>query len=246
MVKPVRPIAALVFVVAISAAAATARQLQTKPSLGQIVRSSSATLGGIAVPGGGTLLSGDIMSTPAGGSALLQFAGGNQVELDENTIVTFTGTPDHVLATIDHGAVTVRMPSAAGVAVETLRCRIDSAGQAGSSYLVSAPAGSTAASIKALHGPVAVNETGKPGSHTVAEGETWTCPPVSAAQAREEEGPGAGEQAGQAPAPSVSKHSNTGLLVLLIGGGVAGGIAAALAGGGKGGGGGGPASPSVP
>ncbi len=228
--------------------AARGGQLQTKPALGQVIRSSSATIGGTAVPSGGTIISGDIMSTVAGGAALVEFSAGNQIELGENSIVTFRGTPDHVLASVDHGSITVRATVPGAVVVETLQCRMSSTGQASVSYSISAPPGSTTVSVKALQGAINIGEIGTQQTHAVGEGETWTCPSAVTAQTREEGAPGAGEQAGQAPAPapSVSKHSNTGLLVLLIGGGVAGGIAAAVAGGGKGGGGGGPASPSAP
>lgn len=223
--------------------AARSGQLQTKPSLGQIVRSSSATLGGTAVPGGGTIVSGDIMSTAAGGAALVEFSDGNQIDLGENTIVTFSGTPGHVVATLDHGNVAVRALNAGVVVVQTVRCNIASTGQGSASYQIMAPPGSTSIQVSGVQGEVSVAETGGQG-HVVHAGETWSCPAVLAGQAREEGAPSAGEQAGQAGAPTVTAHGHTGLLVLLLGGGAAAGIGAALAGG-KGGGGG-PASPSVP
>jgi hypothetical protein len=232
-------------ILALPVFAASGGQLQTKPALGQVVRSSSAMIGGVAVPSGGTIVAGDILSTPTGGGALVEFSAGNQVELGEGSIVTFSGTPDHVLATIDHGSVTVHAATGA-VVVETLLCRMASSGGPAVSYSVSAPPGSTTADVKSLQGSIDVTEMGTSQTHAVGQGGTWTCPAAAAVQTREAGAPGAGEQAGQAPAPTVSKHSNTGLLALLIGGGVAGGIAAAAAGGGKGGAGGGPASPSAP
>lgn len=224
--------------------AARSGQLQTKPSLGQIVRASAATLGGTAVPAGGTIVSGDIMSTAGGGAALVEFSGGNQIELGENTIVTFSGAPGHVVAMVDHGNLTVRAPVAGGVVVETLRCRIASTGQGSASYQVTASPGSPSASVHGLQGRVSVGELGAAQGHALQAGEVWSCPAPAAGQAREEGAPSAGEQAGQAGAPAVTAHSKTGLLVLLLGGGAAAGIGAALAGG-KGGGGG-PASPSAP
>lgn len=246
MLKRICQCAAALLIVTVQLFGARAGQLETKPSLGQIVRSSSATLGGTAVPAGGTVVSGDIMSTAAGGSALVEFSGGDQVELGENTIVTFSGTPTHVVATVDHGNVTVRAPVAGGVVLETLRCRISPAGQGSASYQVTAPPGSTSISVRGIQGSVSVGELGAAQGHALQAGKVWSCPAVAAGQAREEGAPSAGEQAGQAGAPAVSSHSNTGLLVLLLGGGAAAGIGAALAAGGKGGGGGGPASPSAP
>jgi len=246
MLRQICQSSAALLVAALQLFAARNGQLQTKPALGQIVRSSSAMLGGTAVPSGGTIVSGDIMSTPAGGGALVGFSGGNQVELGENTIVTFGGTPDHVIATLDHGEITVRAPIAGGVAVQTVQCNIVSAAQGSASYQIMAPPGSTSIQVSGVQGEVSVAETGAAQGHVVHAGETWSCPAVSAGQAREEGAPSAGEQAGQAGAPTVTSHSNTGLLVLLLGGGAAAGIGAALAAGGKGGGGSGPASPSAP
>jgi len=221
-------------------------QLQKAPALGEIVRSSSATLGGIAAPAGGTAVSGDVMSTAKGGGALVQFSAGSQIELGENSSVTLSGTPDHVLAKVDRGTVTVQTPGPEAVVVETAQCRVDAAGQGSVSYSATlGPEGGV--SITARHGILAATEISDGQSHALAEGETWTCPSAAAsAQTREEGRPVGGEAAGQAPAPKPQAHSNTGLLVVLIGGGVAAGIGAALAGGGKGGGGGGPASPSAP
>ncbi|HEV2424586.1 MAG TPA: hypothetical protein VGZ29_07150 [Terriglobia bacterium] len=246
MLRRIHLSAAALLIATFQLPAAHAGQLQTKPPLGQIVRSSSATLGGTAIPAGGTIVSGDIMSIAAGGGALVEFPGGNQIDLGENTIVTFSGTPDHVVATVDHGNVTVRAPAAGGVVVETVRCRIASTGQGGASYQVTAPPGSTSISVHGLQGAVSVGELGAAQAHALKAGEDWSCPAVAAGRAREEGAPSAGEQAGQAGAPAVSSHSNTGLIVLLLGGGAAVGIGAALAAGGKGGGGGGPASPSAP
>jgi len=243
--QPGRTIVALLMA-AMPAFAVNGRQLQTKPALGQVVRASSATIGGTAVPSGGTIVAGDILSTATGGGALVEFSAGNQVELGENSLVTFSGTPDHVLLTVDHGRITVHAAASGAVVAETLLCRVASPDGTGGSYSVAASPGSTTVEIKSLQGSLDVTEMGTLQTHTVGQGRTWTCLTAAAAQARESGAPGAGEQAGPAPAPTVSKHSNTGLLVLLIGGGVAAGIAAAAAGGGKGGGGGGPASPSAP
>ncbi len=229
-----------------AAFAARGGQLQTKPALGQIVRSSGAMLGGTAVPSGGTIVSGDIMSTGPGGAALVEFSAGNHVELAQNTIVTFSGTPEHVLATLDHGSIIVHAAAQGAIVVEALLCRVASTASAAVSYSVTGPPGSTSVDVQSLAGAVDVSEMGTGQSHTVGQGQTSTCPSAAATQAREGGAPGPGEQAGPAPAPTVSSHSKTPILVLLIGGGVAGGIAAALAGGGKGGGGGPPASPSSP
>lgn len=245
MLKQLCKISLAVFATCIGAAASHNAQIQKPQALGQVVRSSAASLGGVVVPSGGTLVAGDVMSTAKGGGALVRFAADSQIDVLEDTTVTFSGTPDHVLAKVEHGAVVGGASGADAIVIETPQCRVQSAGQGSTSYSVSVASGGVA-TITAAHGTVAVTEISSAQRHVVGENETWTCPnPAAAGQPREESKPGAGEQAGQAPAPAPS-HSNTGLLVLLIGGGAAAGIGAAVAAGGKGGSSGGPASPSAP
>jgi hypothetical protein len=222
---------------------------QTPPVIGQIVQASGTTNDGVAALGGGTVLAGDTLATAQGGAALVRTPGGGQVEVSENTIVGFSGSPGQVVAKIAQGTIVVQGPNPEFLVVETAQCRIRPAEQASATLAVSVSSGGNA-TITARTGSISVTGIASGQARTLAQGETFVCPnaPAPPAQGREESAPAPGEQAGQAP-PSQApapKHSNTALLLLLLGGGAAAGIGAAVAAGGHGGSSGGPASPSAP
>jgi FecR protein len=216
-----------------------------KPALGQVVRSSLASLGGIPVPSGGTVVSGDTLTTAKGGGALVKFSATSQIEVSEDTNVTLAGTPSHLLVTLTQGAVEASVQSPDDLEVETTQCRVQPAGSTGAAYSVSlAPGGS--GSVTARHGRVSVVENATSTRRLLAEGQSAACPAPVPVAPQEEGTPAPSQSAGQAaPAPAAHGGSHTALLLLLVGGGAAAGIAAAAAGG-HGGGGGGPASPSAP
>jgi len=218
--------------------------------LGQIVRSSAASLGGVLVPSGGTLLSGDTLTTSAGGEALVKFSAASQVEIQENSSVSFSGTPTHVVAKITQGNVAPQASDQESLVVETSACTIRSAEPGGAAFLVAVSSGASA-SITARHGSVSMTETASRKTRLLAEGATAPCPNPSGVAGPEEGKLAPGEPAGQAApagptAGAAGGGSHTGLLLVVLGVGAAAGVGAALAGGGHGGGGGGPASPSVP
>jgi hypothetical protein len=231
---------------------------QGAPVIGQIVLSSGATVDGVPALNGSTLLAGDTIATPKDRGALVKVPGNAQVELSESTIVSFSGTPGHVIAKIAQGMIVAQEPDADTLAIETSQCRIRAVPQGNATCEVSlAPGGS--ATITVRTGSVLILGIGSGQERALAQGETFVCPAVpeaaaapqavpeaaAAPQAPEEIKPAPGEAAPQAP-PSQAKHSNTALWLLLLGGGAAAGIGAAVAAGGHGGGGGGPASPSAP
>jgi hypothetical protein len=221
---------------------------QGAPVIGQIVLSSGATVDGVPALNGSTLLAGDTIATPKDRGALVKVPGNAQVELSENTIVSFSGTPGHVVAKIAQGTIVAQEPDADTLAIETSQCRIRAAAQGNATCEVSLQPGGNA-TIAVHSGSVSIAEIGSGQERALAQGETFVCPAVpeaaAAPQAPEEIKPAPGEAAPQAP-PSQAKHSNTALWVLILGGGAAAGIGAAVAAGGHGGGGGGPASPSAP
>ena len=225
-----------------------------KPALGQIVRSSLASIGGIPVPSGGTVVSGDALTTAKAGGALLKFSATSQLEVYEDTRVTLNGTPGHLVAKLDQGTVTVTAEGPSYLAVETPGCRIEPSGPTGASYSVTLPPRASAgASISASQGSVSLVETASSSHRLLAQGQTAVCP-NPALVARQEEGtPTPSQSAGQAAPPAAAKPhgSNTTLWLLLLGGGAAAGLGAAVAGGHGGAGAaasssGVPASPSGP
>lgn len=221
---------------------------QGAPVIGQIVLSSGATVDGVPALNGSTLLAGDTIATPTGRGALVKVPGNAQVELSENTIVSFSGTPGHVVAKIAQGNIIAQEPDTDTLAIETSQCRIRAVAQGNATCEVSVPPGGSA-TITARSGSISIVGIGSVQERSLAQGETFVCPNVPAAaapQAPEESKPAPGEAAPQAPPSEAPKHSNTSLWLLLLGGGAAAGIGAAVAAGGHGGGGGGPASPSAP
>ncbi|HEY6291289.1 MAG TPA: FecR domain-containing protein [Terriglobia bacterium] len=229
---------------------ASASSTPSAQVLGQIVRSSAASLGGVTVPSGGTLLSGDTLSTSAGGGALVKFSAGSQVELEQNTSVSFSGTPTQVVAKVTQGTVVAQASDQNSLVIETSSCTMRPAGPSGGIISVNASPGPSA-TITARRGGVSMMEKASGKVSLLAEGSTSGCPNISAGTGPEEGKPAPGERAGQAPpaagpaAGAAAGGSHTGLLLVVLGVGGAVGVGVALAGG-HGGGGGGPASPSSP
>jgi len=229
--------------------------LSTRPTtggqqtIGQIVSSSGASLGGVPVPGPGTVLAGDTLSTGKGGSALVKISASTQVSLAEGTTVSFSNPSGHPLARISAGIVVAETEGSDSLNIETPRCRIAAAQPGKTTYLVSvSPDGSSM--FTARRGAAVVTEISSGRSSTLPEGETEACAaPTSPVleQEREEAQPAPSEPASQAPPgnPVPTHHGSSGILIL-AGVGAAAGVAVAVAAGGKGGGGSGPASPSAP
>jgi hypothetical protein len=229
---------------------AAARRQSPKQGLGQVVRSSLASLGGIPVPSGGTVVSGDTLTTAKAGGALVKFSANSQIEVFEDTGVTLLGSPGHLLVKLGQGAVEATVQGSGYLAVETSQCRVEPAEATGAAYSVTlSPGGS--ASVTTRHASVVVIETATSTHRLLAEGQTSTCAGAASEAGQEEATPAPSQSAGQSPpAPAAHGGSHTPLWLLLVGGGVAAGAAAAAAGHGGGGAtaspSGGPASPSSP
>jgi hypothetical protein len=223
---------------------AVASGQNAKPALGQIVSSSLASLGGIPVPSGGTVVSGDTLTTAKAGGALLKFSVTSQLEVSEDTSVTLLGTSSHLLARLAHGTVTATAQAPSYLEVETSGCRIEPAEPTGASYSVALPPG-TSATVTASHGSVSIVETATSTHRVLPEGQSAACSALAPVAHQEEGAPAPSQSAGQAPpaAGAPAHKSNTTLWLLVLGGGAAAGIGAALGGHG---GGGVPASPSSP
>jgi hypothetical protein len=229
---------------------AVASGQNAKPALGQIVRSALAWLGGIPVPSGGTVVSGDTLTTAKAGGALLKFSASSQLEVSEDTSVTLVGTASHLAAKLGHGTVTATVQASSYLAVETSGCRIEASEPTGASYSVTLTPGASA-TVTASHGSVSLVETATSTHRILPEGQSAACPAVAPVAHQEEGAPAPSQSAGQAPpAAAAPAHGSNTTLWLLLGGGAAAGVAAALAGHGGGGAtasaSGVPASPSGP
>jgi hypothetical protein len=233
----------------------TVRATGGQQAIGQIISSSGASVGGVAVPGPGTVLAGDTLSTAKGGAALVKISASTQVSLAEETTVNFSNPSGNPLAKILSGTVLAETNGSDSLSIETPRCRIAPAqpGKA-ATYLISVSP-DRSSMITARRGAALVTEISSGRSSTLPEGETEACAaPTSPVleQEREQAQPAPSEPAGQAPAaapastaPAATHHGSSGILIL-VAAGAAAGVAVAVAAGGKGGGGSGPASPSAP
>lgn len=218
-------------------------------ALGQIISSSGASVGGVPVPGPGTVLAGDTLSTAKGGSALVKISASTQVSLAEGTTVNFSNPSGHPLARISAGILLAETEGSDSLNIETPRCRIAPAQPGKATYLVSvSPDGSSM--FTARHGTALVTEISSGRSSTLPEGESEACAAPSSPvleQERAEAQPAPSEPASQAPPanPVPAHHGSSGMLIL-VAVGAAAAVGIAVAAGGKGGGGSGPASPSAP
>ena len=221
---------------------------QGPPVLGQIIRSSAASVSGVSVPSGGTLLAGDVVTTSAGGGALIKFSTNRQMELSENTAVSFSGIPDQVVARVSQGTVVAEQADPDSLVIETSACRLQPARRESVAYSVTVSPGASA-NISARQGTLLAAETVSGRAYILGQGETSSCPRLAAAPVPERPEaitPEPPVRAGQAPPSTVAAAgSHTGLLLVILGLGGAAGAGLALAGG-HGGGGGTPASPSAP
>ena len=214
-------------------------------AIGQIVSSTGASVGGVLVPGPGTVLAGDTLSTAKGGSALVKISANTQLSLAEATSVSFSNAAGHPLAKIAAGIVVAETQAADLLTIQAPQCRIAAAQPGATTFVVSVlPDGSTR--VTARHGAATLTESVSGQGKTVAEGETSECaPPPTPGQEKEAARPAPGEPAGQAPPKPPEIHHGSGALIL-VGVAAAAGIGAAAAAAGGGGGGGGPVSPSQP
>src|SRR5215831_8113447 len=154
--------------------------LSTRPAtggqqaIGQIISSSGASVGGVPVPGPGTVLAGDTLSTAKGGTALVKISASTQVSLAEGTIVNFSNPSGHPLARILSGIVLADTDGPDSLNIETPRCRIAPAQAGKATYLVSvSPDGSS--TLTARHGTALVTEISSGRSNILPEGETEAC-----------------------------------------------------------------------
>ena len=218
-------------------------------AIGQIISSSGASVGGVPVPGAGTVLAGDTLSTTKGGAALVKISANTQVSLAEQTTVNFSSPSGHPLARISSGMVLAETEGSDSLNIETPRCRIAPAQPGKATYLVSVSADGSSM-VTTRHGAALVTEISSGRSSTLPEGEAEACAAPSSPvleQEREEARPAPSERASQAPPPNpVPAHHGSSGILILVGVGGAAAVGVALAAGGKGGGGSGPASPSSP
>ncbi len=220
--------------------------------IGKVVSSSAASLGGIAIPNGGTILIGDTLSTEKGGGALVNLSPTTQASLAEQTSVCFQNVDGHLSARMSLGTIVTETLGKDVLVVETPKYKIEPGTQGKAIYLVSVlPDKSTL--VAARYGTVAITENRSGHSYLLLTGQYAAIPASSSGvpgQEKEETKQEPGKQAGQATEEVTEEPWHIGSLshsasIAVVGAGVGGGVAAAVAAA-SGGGGGHPASPSRP
>ena len=141
-----------------------------EPVLGRVLYSYSASVGAASAVKPETILSGDVLTTGADGSALLEFESGARVKVMENTTVRFVRDDQRIQVQLQSGAVIVQTSSSPTIAVSTSKHRFEPAQLGDCRYLVrlSVDQATTAAAMK---GNVLIRPFNKSGSYLLREGD---------------------------------------------------------------------------
>ncbi|HEV2425714.1 MAG TPA: hypothetical protein VGZ29_12875 [Terriglobia bacterium] len=186
--------------------------------VGEIVRSSDASLNGITVPERGTVTPGSTLATGEHGSALVQFSPDSQINLLAKTSISFQSDPDKLLARMSRGTIGVRSFGRERVQVETPGYQIGPAAQGGALYVVAMLSDSTTI-VSARRGPVSIEQRASGEKYVLSEGhyakvadDAQPAPPQTTAQ-----GPGAPPPAllGPSAAFLLGVGSGVGIAVVL-------------------------------
>ncbi len=212
--------------------------------IGKVASSSGASLRGIAIPGEGTILSGDTLSTNKGGGALVELSPTVRASLSEETSVRLQNVGGHLSAQMSSGTLVTETSGKDALVVETPKYKINPVEQGKSVYVVAMlPDKSTV--IAAPSGQVSITEISSSRSYLLSEGQYVQIPGLSSGVP----GQGGGKvEADPSPTRILDplwhigslSHKASIILVTAIAGGTAAAIAIPLALRG------GPASPSKP
>lgn len=106
------------------------------PGVGEIIRSSDASINGVTVPEEGTVTPGSVLATGEHGSALVQFSPDTQVNLLERTSVTFRNDAGRLTAQMSSGTLGAKSLGTEPLLVETPTYQIGAATSEGAIYVV--------------------------------------------------------------------------------------------------------------
>jgi hypothetical protein len=196
--------------------------------VGKVVWSKGASLGGVALPSEGTILTRDILDVGKGGRAVVSFSPTARAALAEQSAVRFGIDSGHVAAQILSGTIAVEEARTDGVAVKTSKYSIGPQSSEVEYFVALMPDRSTL--VGSRHGKVTITETGSGKSYTLAEG-LYAEIPASATGVPAQETTGQQQSGSRRKAlkggwhiGSLSHAASVGLVVA-----IAGGTAAAIA-----------------
>jgi len=165
--------------------------------LGRILYSSSTSLRGVPVPQSETILSGDLLTTSGGGSALVELWSGAKVKITENTSVRFLREGERVQAELMSGVVVSESAGKPAIVVTTPKYRFMPSQEGECRYVVqlSKEQEILAAAVK---GNLLINPQASTGRYILPEGKYAAIPASAEGVPAQEEVGGGQAAAGQA------------------------------------------------
>jgi hypothetical protein len=147
----------------------TALALAHTAEVGLIIRSTNASVGGIAVPEQGPVTPGSTLRTTASGGALVEFSLGTQINLLENTSVSFHSEPGQLVAELSSGTLGAKSVGDDTLIVRTHDLQIEPTNGGKAIYLVATQPDNTAI-VSARQGPVLITQRWSSQKYVLAEG----------------------------------------------------------------------------
>ena len=159
----------MVLVLAVAIFGMTSAVRANPPGVGEIIRSSDASLNGVIVPELGTVTPGSVLATGEHGSALVQFSPDTQVNLLERTSVTFRSDAGGLSARMSSGTLGAKSLGKEPLLVETPTYQIGPAGQKGAIYVVAMLSDLTTI-VSARKGSVSILQKSSGEKYVLSEG----------------------------------------------------------------------------
>jgi hypothetical protein len=136
---------------------------------GLIIRSTNASVDGTAVPEQGSVTLGSTLRTAASGSALVAFSLGTQVNLQENTSVSFRSEPGQLVAELSSGTLGAKSVGDETLIVRTHDLRIEPADGGKAIYVVAMHPDNTVI-VSGRQGPVLITQRSSSQKFVLTEG----------------------------------------------------------------------------
>jgi hypothetical protein len=140
-----------------------------EPALGRVLYSYDAKLGTVSVPKPETILTGDVMTTTADGSALVEFDSGARLKIAEDTSVRFVRENKMTQVQVQSGAVVSETRNAPTLVVRTPKYDFAPARLGDCRYMVRL-SNDQVTTIAAIKGSVFIRSTKTNGSYLLHEG----------------------------------------------------------------------------
>jgi hypothetical protein len=147
----------------------TVLALANAPGVGLIIRSTNASEDGTAIPEQGSVTPGSMLRTTTNGSALVEFTLGTQVNLLENTSVSFRSEPGQLVADLSSGTLGAKSFGDETLIVRTRDLQIEPANQGKAIYVVAMQPDNTAI-VSARQGPVSITQRSSSQKYVLPEG----------------------------------------------------------------------------